>query len=92
MMGAMPNLRELLSPSCESSELFPTYVEDMNVTVVSGGFGPNEFWSYMIDMVHALNGHDSDLPGMGPTNLTGGYGRRSGGSGNVRLFPLEANT
>ena len=49
-------------------------------------FGPNEFWGYMIDMVHALNGHDYDLPGMGPMNLTGGYGRRGGGNGNVRLF------
>jgi hypothetical protein len=64
----------------------------MKVTFVSGGFGPNEFWSYMIDMVHTLNGHDSDLPGMGPTNLTGGYGRRSGGSGKVRKFPLQATT
>ena len=90
LRGVMPNLLSLLSPSCEYSEMFPSFVEDTQVTVVSGGFGPNEFWSYMLEMIHALNGHDSDLPGMGAANLTGGYGRRIGGSGKVPLFSREA--
>lgn len=85
-MAGMENFPDLLSSCCESSEPFPSFLEDMAVYVVSSGYGQNEFWQYMIDMVHALNGDDSDLPGMGPTNLTGDYGRISGPNKSVRLF------
>lgn len=85
-MAGMEDFPKLLSPCCEPSDPFPSFMEDMPVYVVSGGYGQNEFWRYMIDMIHALNGDDSDLPGMGPTNLTGGYGRTSGLNHNIRLF------
>jgi hypothetical protein len=84
-----PEMKELFSPCCELSEPFTPHTAGMHGFVISGGFGPNEFWSYMIDLMHALNGHDYDLPGMGPKNLTGGYGMRSGSTGKVRLFPAE---
>lgn len=87
-MSGAPDFTDMFIPCCEISDPVPAFVTDMQVAVVSGGYGQNEFWSYMIDMVHALNGNDYDLPGMGPTTLIGGYGQRSGGRRNVRLFPL----
>lgn len=83
------DFKRLLRTSCEVSTPVPSFVPDMNVAVVSGGFGPNEFWKYMIGMIHALNGEDEDLPGMAPKTLTGGYGERISGYKTVPLFPQK---
>ena len=84
-METLPD--DLLNPSCEVSRSVPSYVSEMYVNVVSGGFGPNEFWRYMIDLVHALNGHDDEY--CPPRNMTGGYGVRQNGHTCVRLFPKK---
>lgn len=78
---------KLLAPYCEVSDSFNSFVKGMNVFVVSGGYGENEFWRFLINMVHALNGEDLDVPGVEPSGLTGGYGDKIQDSGNVRLFP-----
>jgi len=88
-MSDAEDFTNMFSRCCETSEPVPSFLSDMQVAVVSGGYGQNEFWKYMIDMIHALKGEDQDLPGMGPTTLTGGYGERRGGNRNVRLFPLS---
>ena len=77
----------MFSGCCEFSDPVPSFVDDMQVDVVSEGYGQNEFWRYMIGMIHALNGEDHDLPGMGPKTLTGGYGEGKATNRNVRLFP-----
>jgi hypothetical protein len=87
MMHTDADFTEILPPDCEVSVPVPGFLADHQVVVVSAGYAHDMFWKYMIDMVHALNGNDYDLPGMGPTTLTGGYGRRSGTNRNVRLFP-----
>ena len=86
-MSSAADFTNMFSRCCEISAPVPGFLADMQVVVASGGYGQNEFWEYMIDMIHALNGNDHDLPGMGPTTLTGGYGKRSGANRNVRLFP-----
>src|SRR6185503_1208270 len=78
MMNGSDDFTRLLAPFCEVSEPVPSFVAGMNVGVISGGYGQNEFWSFMIDMVHALNGQDGDPPWSSPTTLTGGYGQRQG--------------
>jgi hypothetical protein len=87
LMNGSDDFSRLLDPCCEVSKPVPSFVPEMNIGVVSGGYGENEFWRFMIDMVHALNGEDEDLPGFGPTSLTGGYGQKQGRNANVRLFP-----
>lgn len=79
-----------LSECCEFSEPVPSFEPELlGVSVASMGYGQNEFWSFLIAMVHALNGDDDDLPGLYPTKFIGGYGLRSGISPNIRLFPLK---
>ena len=89
LMNGSTTFEHLLDQCCELSSPVPSFVPEMNVAVFSGGYGQNEFWRYMINMVHALNGKDNDLPMMGPTTLTGGYGQRRDRTRNVRLFPLK---
>lgn len=88
MIGA-DHLVNLFSSCCETSEPAPSFLSGMQVAVVSGGYGPNEFWRFMIGMIHALNGENQDLPGLEATTLIGGYGERRGGKQAVRLFPLS---
>lgn len=90
MTGSETLAQELLNEPCELSPPFKSFVEDMYITVFSGGYGPNEFWRFMIGLVHSLNGHDSEF--FPPRNMTGGYGERKGGHQCIRLFPKESLT
>jgi hypothetical protein len=53
--------------------------------IFSCGFSQNEFWTWMIDFVHALNGNDDEY--CPPSKLTGGYGESKVAHGCQRLFP-----
>jgi hypothetical protein len=79
------SIEELLIPECEASPPFVSFVTDMMGYIVSSGFGQNEFWKWMIEFVHALNGNDDEhCP---PSKMTGGYGVREGEHRCKRLFP-----
>lgn len=56
--------------------------------VVSEGFGHNEFWHFMIDLVHTLNGAYGGHGGRKvPETLRGGYGLRRDDQQGRSLFP-----
>jgi len=88
-MCGTPELKSLLADCCEASDPFEPFVADACGYVVSGGFDKNEFWEFMIDLVHALNGDDNSEYTGPPKTLTGGYGIRRGGSRQA-LFPAAA--
>lgn len=77
-------------PGCEWSASFSAYRSDptapeMPCHVLCTGFGESEFWDYMIELVHHLNGHASDS-GPVPTKLVGGYGTIGKFKPRMRLF------
>ncbi len=84
MMSGMEDISGVVNDGCDVSAAFPSFVEDTFTHVVSGDFGPNEFWRFMIDLVHSLNGHDHEY--CLPTTLTGGYGARKDGYRCSHLF------
>lgn len=86
MWTGATNLTGRLNEGCETSRPLPSHIsKDTFAYAVSGGFGPNEFWEFMIDMVYALNGDDIEQISS-PDYLTGGYGVRDSGWKCVRLF------
>jgi hypothetical protein len=84
MWTGNPDLASLLAEGCETSQPLPCYDPEMFAYAVSGGFGRNEFWEYMISMVYALNGDDIEQLSS-PEYLTGGYGIRPDSHRRVRL-------
>ena len=86
-MGTAQDFTGMFVPQCEISYPVPSCVEGLRVVVISEGYSENSFWQFMIGMIHALNGNDSEYA-PAPKALIGGYGQRSGSTRYVRLFPL----
>lgn len=84
LSGGQVNVENMLVPYCEASNPVDSFVDDMSISVFSAGYGTDVFWRFMIDMVHSLNGNDSEYNP--PNSLTGGYGVRSGVHDRKRLF------
>ena len=83
-LSTSDDVANLFARCCEISEPVPSFLTGMPV-VLSWGLRAERVLRCMIEMIHALNGDDEDLPGIGPTTLTGGYGERSDGYRKVRF-------
>jgi hypothetical protein len=77
--------KKILRGSCEFSEPFQSTLANLRLFTVCGGFGKNEFWKFMIDMIHTLNDPSDNY--QSPKDLTGGYGIRADETKNLKLFP-----
>ncbi|MBL7731124.1 MAG: hypothetical protein JNM88_08105 [Chitinophagaceae bacterium] len=90
MYSGADSIEERLVPCCEASSPFENKKMNMNVFVLSCGYGQNSFWSFLLSMIHKLNGENPDYEYVPqPSTLTGGYGYRKG-SELTRLFPNGA--
>jgi len=78
IMGGMKDPQNRLINSCEGSEAVPSFLDGMNVSVYSTGYGQNEFWIFLMNLVHFLNGHGDGWSNSKPINFTAPYGQSSG--------------
>lgn len=90
IMGGSKEPQKLLIESCEACEAVPSFDEHLNVSVYSTGYGENEFWNFLMNLVHFLNGQMKDVPQNAPINFTASYGQRNGERDCKPLFNKDA--
>lgn len=94
-IAGQERMTELLPDPCELSPSFPVYAftkESIPENDLIGyryffstGFSENEFWSFMLDFFHELNGHNDEFFS-GHRTLSDGYGGITKNMDRKRLF------